>query len=60
MSDTTYRKKWNELLKKKLHIQKLEHERDVAQQESTKLKEKVRSLSQRIGDEWRAFREEIN
>lgn len=59
MPKDEYRTKWNEALKHKLHIQKLEQERDEAQKESSRLKEKVRSLSQRIGEEWRAFRERI-
>lgn len=52
-------KHYNHLLKWKMHIQKLEYERDIAQQESSKLKEKVRSLSQRIAYEKRGFWEAI-
>lgn len=59
MGTDPYRNKWNDLLKLKMHIQKLEKEREDAQKECTFLKEKVRSLSQRISTEWNGFRERI-
>jgi len=57
--EKAYRQRWNDLLKLKMHIQKLEKEREDAQKECTFLKEKVRSLSQRISTEWNGFRERI-